>query len=226
LAPRDKPYSQSSLQNIQHTLPKFEMLIKHQKEAYKAQTEKSPEYNYLYKKAMNYVSHFIQVMNLAIIRGDLKKEARAFFGLDEDVKKLPVFKTEQDLIEWGELVLKGENERISKGGNPMTNPTIGIVRVHFEKFVQAYRYQKNLQENYARSTKQVAEFRADVDKVILQLWNEIEAAYHPNDEVLRRNICREFGLVYFFRRNEQIPENEKVQTIVVSIIAAKKKPTT
>jgi len=210
IPPKDKPFSQSSLQNINTVLPKFEILIKHQKEAYKSQTEKSPEYNYLYKKARNYVSHFIQVLNLAIIRGDLKKEARDFFNLDMDEKKLPTFKTEQDLIKWGDIILEGEQNRIGSGGNPMTNPTIGIVKVHYEKFVEAYRFQKTLQENYTRATKQVADYRPEIDRVILQLWNEIESSYESNNEVVKRNICREFGIVYFFRRNETIPVNENV----------------
>ena len=210
IPPKEKPYSQSSLQNINVVLPKFDRFIKHQKEAYKSQTAKSSEYNYLYKKARNYVSHFIQVLNLAIIRGDLKKEARDFFNLEMDEKKLPVFKTEQDLIKWGDIILEGEQNRIGNGGNPMTNPTIGIVKVHYEKFIDAYRFQKTLQENYVRETKQVAAFRPEVDRVILQLWNEIEASYALNDEIVKRNICREFGLIYFFRRNETIPLNENV----------------
>ena len=212
LSPREKPYSQSSLNTMKRVLPQFEHLLQYQKEAYKAQTEKSPEYNYLYKKAKNYVSHFIQVLNLAIIRGDLKREARPFFNLEMDVKKLPQIKTEQGLLKWGEIVIKGEPERIGNGGNPLTNPTVGIVRVHFEKFVESYRFQKNLQENYARASKQVAEFRPEVDQVILQLWNEIEASFEPNSEVARRNICRDYGLVYFFRRNEIIPKGEKVSS--------------
>ncbi len=210
LAPRDKPFSQSSLNSIIKTLPQFERLIQYQKEAYNAQIEKSPKYNYLFKKGRNYVSHFIQVLNLAIIRGDLKKEAREFFNLDKDVKKLPQIKTEQGLLKWGDIVAKGEPERIANGGNPMTNPTIGVVKVHYENFKEAYRFQKNLQDNYTRASKLVADYRPEVDKVILQLWNEIEASFEPNSEVQRRNLCRKFGVVYFFRRNEIIPENEAV----------------
>ena len=210
LPPREKPYSQSSLNNITHILPQFERLVAYQKEAYEKQTEKSLQYNYLYKKARNYVSHFIQVLNLAIVRGDLKKEARDFFGLDKDANKLPVIKTEKMLIQWGKIVLEGEPERIANGGNPMTNPTIGVVKVHFEKFLEAYYFQKNLQDNYARASKKVAEFRPKVDAIIVQLWNEIEASFEPNTEVIRRNLCREYGLVYFFRRNELIPDNENV----------------
>lgn len=210
LAPRDKPFSQSSLNNLIKTLPHFERLIQYQKEAYHLQTEKSPKYNYLYKKGRNYVSHFIQVLNLAIIRGDLKKEARDYFNLDKDAKKLPQIKTEQGLLKWGEIVVNGEPERIANGGNPMTNPTIGIVKVHYENFKEAYRFQKNLQDSYVRASKQVANYRPEVDKVILQLWNEIEASFEPNPEVHRRNLCRKYGVVYFFRRNEIIPEQEHV----------------
>lgn len=210
LSPREKPYSQSSLHSITKVLPQFEHLTKLQKEAYKIQTDKSKQYNYLYKKARNYVSHFIQVLNLAIIRGDLKPDARDFFHLDKDEKKLPIFKTEQDLITWGKLVVEGEPLRIGTGGNPMTNPTVGVVRVHYEKFIEAYRFQKKLQESYAKTTKDVAEYRPEVDRVILQLWNEIEASFDPNSEIVKRNLCREYGVVYFFRRNEIISDKEHV----------------
>lgn len=210
LSPREKPYSQSSLLNITKVLPQFEHLTKLQKEAYKIQTDKSKQYNYLYKKARNYVSHFIQVLNLAIIRGDLKPAARDFYHLDKDDKKLPVFKTEQDLITWGKLVVEGEPLRIGTGGNPMTNPTVGIVRVHYENFLEAYRFQKKLQENYAKATKDVADYRSEVDRVILQLWNEIEGSFDPNSEIVKRNLCREYGVVYFFRRNEVISDKEHV----------------
>jgi len=210
IPPKDKPFSQSSLQNLTVGLPQLESLINLQKEAYKQQTTKSVAYNYLYKKARNYVSHFIQVLNLAIIRGDLKKTARDFFGLEMETKKLPAFKTEKELIKWGKIILEGEQERILSGGNPMTNPTIGVVKVHYDNFISAYRQQKNLQEQYMRATQQVADYREKADRVILQLWNEIEASFEPNSEVLKRNLCREYGVVYFFRRNELIPDNENV----------------
>ena len=210
IPPKDKPFSQSSLQNLTVGLPQLESLINLQKEAYKQQTTRSVAYNYLYKKARNYVSHFIQVLNLAIIRGDLKKTARDFFGLEMETKKLPAFKTEKELIKWGKIILEGEQERILSGGNPMTNPTIGVVKVHYDNFISAYRQQKNLQEQYMRATQQVADYREKADRVILQLWNEIEASFEPNSEVLKRNLCREYGVVYFFRRNELIPDNENV----------------
>ena len=208
LPPNQKPYSSSSLQSINSILPKFEMLLKLQKETYKHQIEKCPEYTKLYKKARNYVSHFIQVLNLAIIRGDLKQDARSFFGINE--KRLPAFKTEKDLLKWGEIVLEGEQERIGHGGNPLTNPTVGIVRVHYDKFKEANRYQKILQENTTRASKNVADIRKQVDSAILQLWNDIEAAFDKEDEISNRNLCRDYGIVYFFRRNETIPKEEKV----------------
>ncbi len=210
LTPENKPFSKSSNYNLTTIIPKFENAVKHQKEALKAQASKSGDYALKYKKARNYVSHFLQVMNLAIIRGDLKKNARKFYGLDENVKKIPLIKTEQDLVKWGDIVQEGETKRIMQGGNPMTNPTIGIVRVHYEKFIVAHRHQKQLQENYARFTAEVASLRKEVDEAIFNLWNEIEAFFSNLDDIEKRNICREFGLVYFFRRNEQIDERENV----------------
>jgi len=208
LPPSSKPYSSSSLYSINIYLPKYEALLILYKESFKKQTEKSPEYTYLYKKARNYVSHFIQVLNLSIIRGDLKSNARTFFNIN--AKKLPAFKTEKDLLKWGEIVLEGEQQRIRKGGNPMTNPTVGIVRVHFDNFKEAHRFQKVLQENTNRASKNIAEIRKEIDGVILKLWNDIEIFYESYDDVEKRNLCRDFGVNYFFRRNETIPVEENV----------------
>lgn len=210
VSPIHKPFSQNTLQNIKQILPKFEMLIKTQKQAFKNQTDKSPEYNYLFKKAKTYVSHFIQVMGLAVSRGDLKLEAKTYFGLEKYANKLPSIKSESELLKWGEIIIEGEPKRIANGGNPMTNPTIGIVKVHFEKFNEAYLSQRNLHETYVRYSNQVSEMRPQIDKIILQLWNEIEASFEQVDEIQKRNLSREYGLVYFFRRNEVIPELEKV----------------
>ena len=208
LPPFNKPYSSSSLQNINTYLPKYETLLTLHKESLKKQIDKSSEYTYLYKKARNYVSHFIQVLNLAIIRGDLKIISRTFFNID--AKKLPAFKTENDLLKWGEIVLEGEQQRIRKGGNPMTNPTVGVVRVHFDNFKEAHRYQKILQSNTKRESKSVANIRKEIDAVILQLWNDIELFYESYDDIEKRNLCRKFGVNYFFRRNEKISLEENV----------------
>jgi len=210
LPPAYLAFSQAALQQLRNNFYDFEYQLRLQKEAFSEQLKNRTPYNYLYKKSKMYISHFIQVLNLAIQRGDLKPNALSFFDLDFKEKKTQILKTEEDLIHWGHILLKGEQERIVNGGNPMTNPTIGVVKVHFEKFIEAYRRQLFLQERYAKSSYALSLLKKKIDPIILQIWNEVENFYDDKKTVEKRNLCREYGLTYFFRPKEVIPEEEKV----------------
>jgi hypothetical protein len=195
-------YSQSTLQKIQQFLPLFEKTIMETRHAYHLQAEKSKDFIKVLRKAKIYISHFIQVVNMAIIRGDLPAAERNFFGLSNDQKKVPLFNTEAELIRWGEKLIAGENLRISKGHSPITNPTIALVKVWFEQFMDLYKYQKTLQKNSARSQEKLTELRKQSDDIILGLWNEVEHFYSSVPEDKKRENAKLYGLVYVMRKNE------------------------
>ena len=104
-------YSFPLKQKIDIFLPKFEIAITTSKAAREKQIENSRKFTELTKKARLYISHFIQVLNFTIARGELKPHARTFYGLDEKDSKVPNLLTEQELILWGEKVINGEQER-------------------------------------------------------------------------------------------------------------------
>ena len=97
-----------------------------------------------FKMARMYISHFVQVVNMAIARGELKPEVRTWYGLNEDSRAIPEINTEQQLIEWGRKVIDGEEERMVQGGSRVFNPTIAMVRMRFEKFLETYDFHKDL----------------------------------------------------------------------------------
>ena len=196
------PFSIKTGQLLKNQYLNFEQKIQLQREALKQQVNKQKEFLYLYKKAKMYVSHFIQVMNMAVIRGELNATIYKFYGLGTSIK-VPVFKNEEELVFIGQKLIEGEKDRINQGGKMITNPTIAVVKVYFEKFIEARRFQKKLQENYQRATNQVAEMRSDVDKLIQKLWNEIENNFSDLSENEKRERSREFGVEYVFRKNEK-----------------------
>ena len=173
------------------------------RQAYNFQAEKSKDYVKILRKAKIYISHFIQVVNMAIIRGDLPPAERNFFGLPGDQKKVPLFNTEAELIKWGEKLIAGENLRISKGHSPITNPTMAVVKVWYEKFIESFKYQKILQKNSARSQEKLTELRKQADEIILVLWNEVEHFYSSLAEDKKRENAKLYGLVYVLRKNEK-----------------------
>lgn len=202
LPPFKLAFSQATFQRVQSFLQQFEQCMMLQKHAYSTQIERNKEYVQALKKAKLYISHFIQVLNLAIMREELPVSTREYYNLDNDEKKVPLLNTEADVIEWGKTLIEGETRRIREGKTPITNPTIAVVRVRYEQFIDAYNHQKTLQKNTTREQKKLAELRDIADKIILDIWNEVEDTYSKLSEDQKREKSKEYGLVYVFRKNE------------------------
>lgn len=195
-------YSQSTLHRVQSFLPTFEKAMYEAKQAYSNQVNKNKEYLKVQKKAKLYISHYIQVVNMAIQRGDLHENERNYFGMREDSHKLPILNAESDLIKWGEKLIHGENLRKAKALSPITNPTIAVVRVRYEQFLDAYKFQKTLQKNYLRSQEHLASMRKEADSIILNIWNEVEHIYANLPDEEKRSRAQQYGLAYVFRKSE------------------------
>lgn len=202
LPPFKLAFSAGSFRNIQKVLPLFENAISEHKNALNIQAEKNKEYQRRLKKVRIYISHFIQVVNLAILRGDLLPDTRNYFGLEEEEKKVPSLVSEEEVILWGEKLIAGEQKRRNKGLNPITNPTIAVLKVHFDKFMEYHNYQLSLKNRSQRAQDQLNEKRSQVDGVIQQIWNEVEGSFNDLPEEMRRDKATDYGLVYVFRKNE------------------------
>ena len=199
-------------QKIEFFLPKL---------AKEKQFDNSQKFSEYTKKARLYISHFIQVLNFCIARGELKPSARTFYGLDENSSKVPSLLTEQDLLQWGEKIIAGEQNRISNGGgNPIYCPSIALVKVNYENFKENYTRQKQFQNNSARESGNVAQYRNDADALILEVWNEVERYFEGvKDEEEKRYMCEEYGLVYVFRRGEKerIRRRKEAESITLKL---------
>lgn len=202
LTPMDLAFKQSTFQKARSFLPKWEKAITEHKNTYDIQIKNNKEYLKKLKKAKLYISHFIQVVNMAIIRGELQKAVRTYYGIDEDNSKLPSLNTESDVIDWGKNMIEGETKRKINGNTPISNPTIALVRVYYDNFIEAYKFQKMLQKNHSRALNNLADIRDEADVIILNVWNEVEETYNELPEDLKREKAQEYGLVYVYRKNE------------------------
>lgn len=184
-------------------LPNFERVKKNYVDTLALQVNSNLQFQSLGKNARLYISHFIQVLNLCIVRKEIKEETKTLFGLLPDDYSVPDFTSDTDLLKWGESIIKGENERIRNGGAPVYNPAIAKVKVHYDLFKEAYHNQKYLQKNTMRTLDELASLREKADAVIRDVWNEIEARFNdmPSDDKLER--CREYGVIYYYRKGEQ-----------------------
>jgi hypothetical protein len=200
-------FSQSTYQRIVSFLPGFEKKITHQKSALHKQIERHKDYQNLQKKAKLYISHFIQVVNMSIQRGEISGSILDYYRLNGYSRKLPPLSSEEEIIKWGERLIDGETQRIRKGMSPITNPTMAVVKVRYEKFLEAYRNQKNLQNANSRALKELADLRPEADDIILSIWNEVEESFKDLPDDLRREKATEYGLVYVYRKNELSDKN-------------------
>ena len=170
--------------------------------------EANRQYQSHLKTARLYISHFIQVLNLAVLRNEVRKEHKLFYGLDPEDFAVPELTGEKHILVWGERLIEGERERVSHGGAPIYNPTIAKVTVHYDIFKEAYREQQNYKLNTTRSQSGLDALREEADRIILDLWNQVETYYADLPAEIRLNRCRAYGVVYYYRSGEKRPEDD------------------
>jgi hypothetical protein len=202
LPPHKLAFSSKTIVRLQKFLPQFEHNIQLYRHALVTQNKKSKDYNEILRKARVYLTHFIRVMNMAIFRGDLPVETRAYYGLATDESTVPSLNTENELMSWGRRIIEGEQFRIRKGGSPITNPTIAVVKVRFENFIEAWNFHNTLAKKTYDYTEKNNKLRMEADEIILQLWNEVETFHNTLPEERKKMLNEEYGLVYFYRKNE------------------------
>jgi hypothetical protein len=202
LPPPKMAYSSKTLVKLQKFLPVFEQNIQLQRQAVISQNKKSKDYNEIIRKARIYLTHFIRVMNMSVFRGDLPVETRAYYGLATNESTVPSLCTENELLSWGRRIIEGEEFRIKRGGSPITNPTIAVVKVWFERFIDTLSHYKTLNKKTLDYAQKNIELRKEADEILLAVWNEVESRYSTLEETEKRKECEDYGLIYFFRKGE------------------------
>jgi hypothetical protein len=209
-------FSQQTLEKIQLFYPNFLGAIRQLNISKQNQFDRSKEYGEIFRKAKLYLSHFLQVVNFAIAREEMKPEVIEFYGLQVNSRATPPLNLEAHVMTWGERIIEGEQKRVMKGGSPIYSPSIALVKVHYEEFKEAYRHQKMLQNNTNRASVRVAELREQADDLIQIMWNEVEnSLIHLSDDE-KREKAQHYGIVYVYRASEQTKmEIEKLQQSIV-----------
>jgi hypothetical protein len=202
IPPFKMAFSQKHLVKLQGFLPLFEHTIGLQRQALNSQSDKSKDSQEVARKARLYVSHFLRVVNMAIMRGELPAETRTYYGLAVEEQTVPSFTSDNELITWGKRIIDGEDFRKKKGLTPITNPSIAVVRVWYEQFLDSYRFHKTLNKRSSEYASRTAEMRREADELILGIWNEVESSMADLPEEKRRADAEKYGLVYVFRKNE------------------------
>lgn len=204
----DLVISLKTLTEARNFLLRFEGAQAYYKECYENQSKSSRKHQVNVKMARLYVSHFIQVLNMAVIRSEIKRVHKELYGLPIGNHSVPDLTSEAAIAEWGNKIIIGEQKRMGLGGGaPIYNPTIAKVKVHYDIFMEGYTRQKNLQSITNRSLEELASMRDTADHIILDIWNQVEKRFEdvtPNEK--RLDQCREYGVIYYYRSNEKREE--------------------
>ncbi|MDR1592252.1 MAG: hypothetical protein LBS16_05150 [Prevotellaceae bacterium] len=172
-------------------------------QSYEVWFEENKKYQQVIQNIRIYISHFIQVYNMAISRREFKAEGRQFYELPMDQRTVPDLSTDQSLLVWGKRLIDGERERIRCGGAPMTNPSIGKLQVHYEIFRDFKISQQTRQQTIDRNQEQVVDLRNRIDALIEEIWNCIEDYYKELPPYSRLQACSKCGVIYYYRTGEK-----------------------
>lgn len=197
------PFQPKVIHDISVLIPQFERAIQEFKGQQESQTAKNQKYQNTVKNARMYISHFIQVLNLSCLRNEIKPEKKLLYKLLPTNYSVPDLSTEALILEWGKNIIDGETERTMNGGSPIYNPTIAKVRVNYDIFKDAYQLKKVTQKNSDRSLDAIKQLRVQIDALILELWNQIEAKFKDLGTERMQEESKKYGIVYYLRRKER-----------------------
>ena len=211
LHPFKLAYNQDIYVKIKTFLPNFEKAVLNQRQALLVQAKKNKNYLKFMSKAQMYLSHFIQVLNFAILREEQPKNIRKYFGINENNNRVSSLNTEDEVITKGKQIIEGEQKRTQEGNSPLLNPNISLVKIHYEKFLDAYYYQKQLKENSHRAQLKVASLRMQADELILEVWNQVEKHYKNYNSNEKRELSSTYGVIYIYRKDEKKQKKNTLQ---------------
>jgi hypothetical protein len=195
--------SYRTLTNAQRELMHFETMVTQYRDNYRSKVSANKQYRHIVQNARMYISHFIQVLNLAIIRGEIKPEQVAMYGLDLDSRVVPDLTTEQDILLWGQRIIDGEKKRTSMGGFAIYNPPITKVQVYYDIFKEHQVNHTLHKQNTIRVQGDLEGFRKEADELILRIWDEVENHFRDLLPYERMCRCKEYGVIYYYRKGEK-----------------------
>ncbi len=198
----DVVVSMNTLYRAKSAVGKFERMCKLYQQTFETQVRANKSFQKQIKNARMYISHFVQVLYLSIIRNEIKQDNLSLYGLEKSDMIVPDLSTNEMLLEWGQKIILGEEKRIADGGVPIYNPTIAKVKVMYSIYSDGYHTQQIHQKATNRTQTDVVNFRSEIDEIILDLWQQVEEANSSLSAKKRIDKNKEYGVVYYYRKGE------------------------
>ena len=195
--------SYKTINEAQRFLVIFENRVQQYHQNFQTKVSANKKYRHIISNARMYISHFIQVLNLAVIRGDIKKEQKELYKLDMNNHIVPDLSSEEDLLVWGQNIIDGEAERTRMGGLAIYNPSISKVKVHYDIFKDHHVTQMMHKKTTDRTYEDLTPLREQADALILDIWNQVCEYYADRLPYERLRCCKEYGVIFYYRTGEK-----------------------
>lgn len=156
------------------------------------------------------ISHFIQNINNAIMRGSLPREVRTLYNLPLESDRLPSLGADADLWLWSGHLIAGEAARVAAGGPPMAWPSAAELDGLRQELTERSAVQSTAKDRYDREQGDVERIVPEAAAAVNDLWDTIEfnLRQEPSNSSRRRR-AREWGVVYALRAGETpLPEED------------------
>ena len=198
----DQAITYRTITEAQRFLMQFENQVAQYHANFDSKVTANKQYRHRVRNARMYISHFIQVLNLAVIRGEIKRSQKELYKLDPKSDSLPDLSSEEGLMDWGQNIIDGENQRTAAGGFAIYNPTINKVKVHYEMFKEDYTNHQLHKRTHNRVFEDTETLRKQADEIILDMWDQIEAFYKDELPYAKLQKCQAYGMIYYYRTGE------------------------
>ena len=194
--PAEHPFPASKGAKLDTDQPAYHNLIAAANLAKSNQTNQSAIVAPLRHLARLWVSHGFQALINACIREQFPNSVKNLYGLSLDSKGGPDLGSDTDIIQAATTYNDGETARTGAGGAPITFPDLADINTHVDAFKAAQQVQSANKSAYDTAQENLAAANPNIDLLILQLWNSIEATYDTGDKPSMRRKAREWGVVY------------------------------
>ncbi|MEA2041049.1 MAG: hypothetical protein U9N85_00665 [Bacteroidota bacterium] len=185
----------------------FQHFLEIKKESYKNRIAVNKIFNKQFKKTKLYLSHFIQVFNMAIQRNEIDQSERRYFDIKPDDHIVPEILTIEDILYWGEKIINGNMQRELDNKNRIYNPKPALVKIEFENFRDILQRKNKLTSVHERYSDNIKEIRQNCDKLICQIWDKTEEYYSDFPSEKKRELSANYGVVYVERKKEKQLKN-------------------
>jgi hypothetical protein len=148
-------------------------------------------------------SHFIQVFQLGVARGVFSPPGRASYQLSVNEETIPDLTTEADLLLWAGRIVQGDPRRVDALSElAMAMPSAAEVASALADYETQLALQTAAKDAFDDEQTDVVNLRPEADKLIKDIWDEVEFALRQLEPPALRRRAREWGIFYALRPGE------------------------